>query len=442
MRLSVTAPLLALCSLSLTALPSTAAPSTAPAIALATAPSTAAVQARTACTHANPTSTSANAQRLSQATNSTDPRPLGVAVGEGVAQAIRSIEPLTETGRPTSGLPYGLSQGVVGVLGSNSAGYKVVIDDSVIDETKYRNAIAKNVPAAGVKMLTVERSCRSAKSIAAAWIKINARDWHPEASRTTFTADFDPATEQVLVEYDKATTSAENVAALASIDVVHAVPGSPQRMTRFNDTPNGGHWGGARISSSIRGCTAGFSVVRRSNGARASVTAGHCGGTGTGWYSGSNYYGTTSVRTNYPDYDQALITGSSYGPKIWTDGAGDTEDVRTVRSAGDPAVGSQVCQSGSVSLSLCGITVQSNSATFCDEDGCTTYLTRGSKGGATVIRGGDSGGPVYTKPGADGATIRGMAVAGSGCVNKVCTTIYAERYASIAGHLGIYALTG
>ena len=40
-------------------------------------------------------------------------------------------------------------------------------------------------------------------------------------------------------------------------------------------------------------------------------------------------------------------------------------------------------------------------------------------------------------------TIRGMVFAGSGCNSSgQCTTIYAERYASIAGHLGVYAVTG
>ncbi|MDX6237925.1 MAG: hypothetical protein QOG10_2740 [Kribbellaceae bacterium] len=431
MRLSATAPLLALFSLSLTAIS-------------ATLPSTASVTGPAACSHAVRSTTSTDSQRLSQPTSTSDARPLGVAVGEGVSQAIRSIEPLTDTGRPTSGLPYGLSQGVVGIVGSATTGYKIVLDDSVVDESKYRNAMAKHVPQAGMKMLAVERSCRSAKSIAAAWTKISARDWHPAAKKTTFTADLDPATEQIVIEYDKATTSADNVAALQNIDsaIVHTVAGSPQRMTRLNDTPTGGHWGGARITSTVKNCTAGFSVVRRSNGARASVTAGHCGGVGTGWYSGSNYYGTTIVRTNYPDYDQSLISGSAYGPKIWTDGPGDTEDVRTVKGGADPAVGAQICQSGSYSTSLCGITVQSTSATYCDADGCTTYVIRGTKGGQIVIRNGDSGGPMYTKPASDAATIRGLAFAGSGCASNSCTTLYAERYASIAGHLGVYALTG
>lgn len=430
MRLSATVPLLALSSLSLIAVP------------LSSLPSTASQAGPAACSHGDPMTSSTDAKRLAQPTSSTDPRPLGQALGEGVSTAVRSLEPLTATGRPTSGLPYGLSRGIVGVLGTADTGYKVVIDDSVVDEQQYQSAVKKHVPPAGMKMLKVERSCRSARSIAAAWNKISARDWSPDAGRTTFTADLDPASENVVVEYDQATTSAASVAALQAADGVQVVAGSPQRASRLNDTAKGGHWGGARITSSFKNCSAGFSVVRRANKARGSVTAGHCGGVGTVWRSGTNYYGTTTVRTDYPDYDQALLGGSAYGPKIWTNGPGDSADVRTVKGGGDPAVGTQVCQSGSFSTSLCGITVRSTSAKYCDTDGCTTYVIRGTRDGKPAIIGGDSGGPLYTKSGSSGATIRGLAFAGSGCSASRCTTIYAERYASITGHLGVTALTG
>lgn len=432
MRLSATVPLLALCSVSLAVVSLSAPLSSAVPGAVATP---------AVCNHGDPTATSSNAARLAQPTSANDPRPLGQAIGEGLTAAVNSIEPLDATGRPTSGLPYGLSQGVVGVLGSPTTGYKVVVDDSVVDNKKYQAAVSKNVPAAGMKMVGVERSCRSARSIADAWNEIGARSW-TDAAKTTYTADLDPASEQIVVEYDKATTSPESAAALQSLDGVRAVAGSAARLSRMNDTPKGGHWGGARITSVSKNCTAGFSVVRRSDGKRGSVTAGHCGGVGTAWRSGTNYYGGTTVRTNYPDYDQALITGSAYGSKIWTDGAGDSVDTRTVKSAGDPAVGSVVCQSGSFSLSLCGITVRSLSAKYCDTDGCTTYVIRATRGGAVAIIGGDSGGPVYSRPTSTTAAIRGMTFAGSGCSASRCTTLYAERYKSISGHLGVNAITG
>ncbi|WP_237771298.1 S1 family peptidase [Kribbella sp. ALI-6-A] len=435
MRLSATVPLLALGSLSLVAV---AGPAGSAPVPLA-APAAASVAV---CNHEDPITTAEHSQRLSQPTSAKDSRPLGQALGEGVAAAVRSIEPLDATGRPTSGLPYGLSAGIIGVLGTQETGYKVVLDDSVVDEKRYQAAVQKNVPAEGRPMLTVERSCRSARSVAAAWKAVGARAWSADAAKTRFTADLDPATENVVVEYDPATTSPAAAAALADLDGVEAVPTGVARMSRFNDTPKGGHWGGARITSALKNCTAGFSVVRKSNNTRASVTAGHCGGPGTTWRSGSNYYGTTSVRTNYPEYDQALITGSAYGAKIWTDGPGDSADTRTVKGGGDPAVGASVCQSGSFSTSLCGITIRSLSAKYCDSDGCTTYVIRATRNGQTAIIGGDSGGPVYSRPTSTTATIRGLAFAGSGCTASRCTTLYAERYNSITGHLGVRALTG
>ncbi|TWD79101.1 hypothetical protein FB561_0154 [Kribbella amoyensis] len=430
MRLSATVPLLAVGSLSLTAIH--AAGSSTPS----SAPVSVAV-----CNHAAPSISASSSQRLSQPTSSSDPRPLGQALSEGVTAAVASIEPLDATGRPTSGLPYGLGAGVIGVLGSERSGYKVVLDSST-DEKKYQAAVDRHVPEAGKPMLKVEPSCRSAASIASTWKAVGARGWSADAGRTTFVADLDPATEDVVVEYDKATTSAASVSGLSALQGVSARAGGVARTSRLNDTPKGGHWGGARITSASKNCTAGFSVVRRSTNTRASVTAGHCGGVGTIWRSGTNYYGTTSVRTNYPDYDQSLLTGSSYGPKIWTDGPGDSADTRTVKGGGDPSIGASVCQSGSFSTSLCGITVQSLSAKYCDTDGCTTYVIRATRSGQTAIIGGDSGGPVYSRPSSTTATIRGIAFAGSGCSAGRCTTLYAERYKSISGHLGVTALTG
>ncbi|MFI5730826.1 hypothetical protein ACIA49_11950 [Kribbella sp. NPDC051587] len=430
MRLSATVPLLALGSVSLFAVGLTATASGPPQAAEA------------ACSHAGPSVSATAAKRLSQPTSSSDPRPLGETMGEGLGVAVRSLEPLDATGRPKSGLPFGLSQGVIGVIGTASTGYKVVVDTNVLDEKKYGAALAKHMPAAGKQMVGLERSCRSAKAIADSWNTVGARAWSNDAKRTTFAADLDPVSENIQVEYDQASTSTESVDGLSGLTGVQATAGGLERTSRLSDTPKGGHWGGARISSSSKNCSAGFSVVRRSDGKRGSVTAGHCGGVGTNWKSGPNFYGTTAVRTNYPDYDQSLLMGSTYGAKIWTDGPGDAAAKRTVTGGADPGVGTVVCQSGSFSTSLCGLTVRSTSAKYCDVDGCTTYVIRATRGGAIAIMGGDSGGPVYSRPSSTTATIRGVAFAGAGCASSRCTTLYAERYASITGHLGVRALTG
>ncbi|MFK4086961.1 S1 family peptidase [Kribbella sp. NPDC020789] len=429
MRLSATVPLLALGSVSLFAVGLTATASGHQQAAAA------------ACSHAGPSISATAAKRLSQPTSSSDPRPLGETMGEGIAVAVRSLEPLDATGRPKSGLPFGLSQGVIGVIGTASTGYKVVVDPQAVNEQRYRAALAKNVPAAGKQLVGLERSCRSAKAIADAWTTVGARAWSGDAKQTTFAADLDPVSEDILVEYDQATTSPASIEGLRGLTGVQAVAGGLERTSRLSDTPKGGHWGGARISSTSKNCSAGFSVVRRSDGKRGSVTAGHCGGVGTQWKSGPNFYGTTTVRTNYPDYDQSLLTGSTYGPKIWTDGPGDSAAKRTVTGGADPGVGTTVCQSGSFSTSLCGLTVRSTSAKYCDIDGCTTYVIRATRNGQIAIIGGDSGGPLYSRPSPTTATIRGIAFAGAGCASSRCTTLYAERYASISGHLGVHALT-
>ncbi|GAA1668199.1 S1 family peptidase [Kribbella yunnanensis] len=434
MRLSATVGLLALGSVSLLAVGLTPTAAGRPQAAAGT---TAA-----ACSHGGPSVSAAAAKRLSQPTSTKDPRPLGETMGEGIGIAVRSLEPLDATGRPKSGLPFGLSQGVIGVIGTATTGYKVVVDTKVLNEKKYRAALAKNMPAAGKQMVGLERSCRSAKSIADAWNTVGARAWSDDAKRTTFGADLDPVSENIQVEYDEVSTSPESIAGLRGLTGVQAIAGGLERTSRLSDTPKGGHWGGARISSTAKNCSAGFSVVRRSDGKRGSVTAGHCGGVGTTWKSGPNFYGTTSVRTNYPDYDQSLLTGSTYGPRIWTDGPGDSASKRTVTGGADPGVGTVVCQSGSFSTSLCGLTVRSTSAKYCDVDGCTTFVIRATRGGQIAIIGGDSGGPVYSRSGSSAATIRGITFAGAGCASSRCTTLYAERYASISGHLGVRVLTG
>lgn len=432
MRLSATVPLLTLGSVSLFAvgLTATAGPG-----------AQAASSAAAACSHAGPSASSTEAKRLAQPTSTKDPRPLGETLGDGITAAVRSLEPLDVTGRPKSGLPYGLSQGVIGVVGTATTGYKVVVDSAKLNTKKYQAAMTRNVPTAGKQLVRIERSCHSAQSIADAWNAVGARSWS-DAARTTFAADLDSVSESIVVEYDEATTSPASLEGLRGLSGVQLVASSLARTSRLSDTPKGGHWGGARIASTLKNCSAGFSVVRRSNKQRGSVTAGHCGGPGTIWKSGANYYGTTAVRTDYPDYDQSLLTGSSYGAKIWTDGPGDAATTRTVKGGADPGVGTVVCQSGSFSTSLCGITVRSTSAKYCDTEGCTTYVIRATRGGQIAIIGGDSGGPLYTRPGSTTATIRGITFAGAGCAASRCTTLYAERYASIAGHLGVYALTG
>lgn len=90
---------------------------------------------------------------------------------------------------------------------------------------------------------------------------------------------------------------------------------------------------------------------------------------------------------------------------------------------------------------MCGWTVRSIAAEYCDADGCSTHLIRANKANGEHLQGGDSGGPMYTRPGTKTATVRGIIIAAttSGSGNRV---VWGERYLSIAGHLGVHALIG
>jgi hypothetical protein len=417
----------------------------APGTARSLAPATASPTAAPSCHHSPPAS--APRQLLSQAS------PGGEVLGNQVAARIDAVikkhEALDATARPISGLPLGLDQGIVGVAGDAYAGLAVVVDTSRVDAAALLNEIRSALPSHLAGAVEVEPSCRRATALAAAWRAVN-RSFSGVGAPDSGAFDLDPTTETIEVLLGTANAAvASGVEALAAPGLIQARGDAGlSRGSRLADTPTPGHWGGARIehtsATKITSCTAGFTVKRRSTGTRASLTAGHCGSNGDSFSSGQYSYGTMAGEANFPDYDQALLIGSTYAPSIWTDGPGDIEDVRVVKSAADPAVGQSICASGSFSKSLCELTVKSTSSTYCDHLGCTTYLLKADKGTSIVMREGDSGGPFYTKPAADSATVRGIVIAGSDCPNgDNCTGyVWGERYLSIAGHLGVDAVIG
>ena len=199
------------------------------------------------------------------------------------------------------------------------------------------------------------------------------------------------------------------------------------RDSRASDgTP---HWGGARITSGGAGCSSGF-IVKNSAGTRFALTAAHCGGLNSQWYSGTNYFGKMTSRGPFPAYDMALLSGSSYGSYIYMGGSTGT-GWRT-GAASNPAVGATYCTSGTTTNENCGKVVQSLSASFCDSSGCTYGLA--SYTGGTSTAGGDSGGPLVLK-GSSTVYPRGIHIARAG------STMYAEKWSTISSHLGVPSVT-
>ncbi|HEY3007216.1 MAG TPA: hypothetical protein VGJ63_04010 [Micromonosporaceae bacterium] len=216
--------------------------------------------------------------------------------------------------------------------------------------------------------------------------------------------------------------------------------GGASRTGRLDDGEP--HYGGAGVrvgsgSSSSNTCTTGFVVVRSSDGRRGGVSAGHCFANGQQIYSGPQFWGQASGEAGFPTYDQIGIfsAAETYANKLHVDPC--CPSVRTVTGRANPTINLTVCQSGMVTRAICGIRITSTSGQFCDADGCTTQLMVGSRNGDTIVRGGDSGGPVYTRPGSSTATIRGMVIA----YGDFGATMYAEQVSYIEGHLGVRVAT-
>ncbi|MBW9214791.1 S1 family peptidase [Mumia sp. zg.B53] len=374
--------------------------------------------------------------------------PIATSLQRAVADRVTEL--LTPQGdKPADGVPVSLDAGVIGVTGSPTAGYTLVVTRGT-DGAALVNRLTSGLSATARRLLTVRTSERTAQELRDAWVGVTAQQWRTADAAPTagYSMDLDPELEAVVVDVAAAPPRAaarldRQAAPVEGVDagaVVVRYTGSAARASRTSDTSP--HWGGARITSPSKVCSSGFTVRSKSSSTRYSVTAGHCGANGTSWYSGSYYFGQIAGRSNYPAYDQARLAGSTYTNSIYTDGL-DNFNVRTVTGANDGAVGDNVCASGAVTKSVCGIEIKSLSASYCDDPAkpatCSTYLMRGRRSDDRVIaRLGDSGGPVYQRNTTQSrASIRAMVVA----YDMSGVRMYAERYNSISNHLGVIAVT-
>jgi hypothetical protein len=190
--------------------------------------------------------------------------------------------------------------------------------------------------------------------------------------------------------------------------------GSPVTLTagsnRLADTSP--YWGGARIVISTSGCTSGFTMLQ--NTTRFLTTAGHCAsGNGQNVTSGAGaLIGTTSNRT-LPNPDLMSIwpsQGQQHTNVIHTNGE-DGAASRPVTSRIRNGV-VNFCLSGSVSNSICTVTLVQDDVTICFPTGCTTNLYVAARNNNQVVRKGDSGGPAYGRDGSN-ASARGIIIGGN-----------------------------
>lgn len=267
--------------------------------------------------------------------------------------------------------------------------------------------------AKGSLAVRVERSCTTKAALTQVEDQLRNRSWHPQAAEATFAFFIDAATSQVRVQLDLKNPELRQALIDRFGSLVSIEEGDMGRGSRGADSAP--HWGGAGIrktGETQATCTSGFAIdVGTPVQYRGIVTAGHCYGVNSNIYSGSYYFGRISRKQQYPTFDMALITDSTYGHSFYSDPS--SIPVRQVQGSADPAFESTVCISGFITRQVCQAVVGSVNASYCDSAGCTGNLFYSTKyGGVTAFQLGDSGAPVYNAWGTgSGAIIRGMAIA-------------------------------
>jgi hypothetical protein len=191
----------------------------------------------------------------------------------------------------------------------------------------------------------------------------------------------------------------------------------------------GGAW-----ENGSHSCTAGFTVTQSS--VRKMAIAGHCI-----LANESTNMGTGQTGAWYPDYDIALIRGSTYATGIW-DSASTT---RVVHDATNTTIGSKYCTTGRTSGFRCSWEVISRGVTICYTQGypsgaCAHGLVGFVRDDRQPIEPGDSGGPLWKKYADGTAGVRGV-ISGYFFDYFYGFVSYATEYLVIHNQVGVTAAT-
>ncbi len=317
----------------------------------------------------------------------------------------------------------------------------VVTPEYAARAATFRTRVAAATPAlpAGVSARVIV-GCHSGAALAAGADLLTGRAWHPEAAKATFGFGIDAADSRIHASFAPEDRAAAEAAQKALGDIAVVTLDGAARTGRLDDgTP---HYGGAGVrvgsgplNSNI--CTTAFTVRRNSDGQRGGISAGHCFTNGQSIWSSTRFWGNSWGRASYPAFDMIGIAAANqtYDNTIHVDPC--CPNTRNVTGRKAPAVNDSVCQSGMVTRAICGLVITNLFAQLCDADGCTTGLLDARRGTDTVVRGGDSGGPIYIRSGTSNAVAVGLTVGTtSGGRNLV-----GEKLGTIESHLGVTILT-
>ncbi|MEU4692624.1 S1 family peptidase [Actinoplanes sp. NPDC023714] len=330
----------------------------------------------------------------------------------------------------------------------NTKSVKVVVTPEYAGKAAGLRGAMSTARAAGARASTeatplqsdVIAGCHSGEKIAKADELLRGKAWHASAKKATFSYYLDASDSRLHVSFDPDDTAAAEAARTALGDVAVVTVGEAARSGRLDDGE--AHYGGAGVRAGSGGintntCTTTFAVRRNSNGQRGGLTAGHCFSNGQAIYSSTQFWGTAWGEANYPTYDMMGVASSAetYDNQIHVDPC--CPNTRNITSKRNPVVGDSVCLSGMITRAVCGLVVSSVSASFCDDEGCTTGLMQARRANDVTVRGGDSGGPVYIRSGTANAVALGMIIAYTDSGRNA----FAERIGIVESHLGVTVLT-
>jgi hypothetical protein len=294
-------------------------------------------------------------------------------------------------------------------------------------------------------VLRVQAGCFTATSLIDAERVLFGRAWHPDAAKAAFSAWLNPADSRFHVTVDYHYPQVAQALADALGDRVAVELGEAARAGRLND--GNPHYGGSGIrvgyssNTDSNTCTSGFEIRRNANGKLGMTAAGHCFANSDSIYSSTQYYGSAWDKFSFPSLDAMTVisTSETYDNVIHTEPC--SPCTRTVTAKGTAGAGGYVCLSGMVTQAICSVYVESTSASICDSYGCTYGLMQGYRNGDTIVRPGDSGGPVYARTGTASATALASIVGGVGSRTSTSTRVLAEHVTSIEDLLDVTVLT-
>lgn len=245
---------------------------------------------------------------------------------------------------------------------------------------------------------------------------------------------FGPAVRIVQADPQRPAVKRNKVASLHSSQATVRPKSSPRAVaptatapTRLLDSQP--YYGGDRIvytypvsgGTEIVQCTGNFEY-QNSGGTKEMGSAGHCSGDNVVWSQGyydaptHTIHGTGSMGTTIvSDYANNLVDAqvmykSTYAPYVYVS----STQSKTVAGTTVPVTGATVCTDGSFNGQNCKVKISTVNACFNESEpgGPTVKFCHAAAGiptdGSTIVRSGDSGGPVYINSGTTAVRAEGV----------------------------------